>query len=96
MCQKESWGTHKSECMNLKKIAPRIVPDAARLMARLIVKLQKNGDEERDYYDKYSYRKFKDLMTRKWEKKLSNYKSNILELIIKILVPNSRLYRYKK
>ncbi|XP_058803474.1 histone-lysine N-methyltransferase SMYD3 isoform X2 [Phymastichus coffea] len=63
VCQKDSWSIHKSECMNLKKIAPRVVPDAARLMARLIVKLQKNGEDERDYYDKYLYRKFKDLMT---------------------------------
>lgn len=39
-CQKESWADHKSECSNLKRVAPRVVPDAARLMAKMIFKLK--------------------------------------------------------
>lgn len=39
-CQKESWADHKQECSNLRRISPRIVPDAARLLARIIFKLQ--------------------------------------------------------
>lgn len=64
-CQREAWSIHKSECGNLKRISPRILPDAARLMARIIVKLQKGGDHERAYYSENSFRKFKDLMSRK-------------------------------
>lgn len=39
-CQKAAWTDHKIECTCLKKVAPRIVPDAARLMARIIFKLK--------------------------------------------------------
>ncbi|KAJ8680868.1 hypothetical protein QAD02_016655 [Eretmocerus hayati] len=63
LCQKQSWVIHKSECMNLKRILPRVIPDAARLMARIVVKLEKGGAEEKEYYDKYCFRKFKDLMS---------------------------------
>ncbi|XP_014214307.1 histone-lysine N-methyltransferase SMYD3 [Copidosoma floridanum] len=62
-CQKESWKIHKAECANLKRILPRIVPDAARLLARIIIKLQQGGGEEKEYYSKNSYRRFKDLMS---------------------------------
>lgn len=39
-CQRESWTDHKQECNNLRRVSPRIVPDAARLLARIIFKLQ--------------------------------------------------------
>lgn len=57
---------HKSECANLKRVSPKIVPDAARLMARIIVKLNKGGADEIGYYTDNSFRKFKDLMSRRY------------------------------
>jgi SET and MYND domain-containing protein len=63
-CQKKSWNIHKFECANLKKILPKTLPDTTRLIARIIVKLQKGGGEEKEYYTKNLYRKFKDLMSR--------------------------------
>lgn len=66
--------------MNLKRILPRTIPDAARLMARIIIKLQKGGGDEKDYYSKNSYRTFKDLMSRKFWKLLLKCK-HILNFI---------------
>jgi len=43
----------------------KIVPDAARLMARIILKLNQGGADEVDYYTETTFRKFKDLMSRK-------------------------------
>lgn len=57
---------HKAECANLKRISPKIVPDAARLMARVIIKLNQGGADEVGYYTETKFRKFKDLMSRKW------------------------------
>ncbi|XP_012251505.2 histone-lysine N-methyltransferase SMYD3 isoform X2 [Athalia rosae] len=62
-CQRESWGVHKFECSNLKRISPRVIPDAARLMARIIVKLNKAGGDEKGYYTETNFRMFKDLMS---------------------------------
>lgn len=42
-----------------------MVPNVARLMARIIIKLNQGGDEEIGYYNETNYRKFKDLMSRK-------------------------------
>lgn len=67
MCQKESWSIHKIECRNLRRVAPRIIPDAARLLARLITILQNDGDAIRSYYTEGSFRMFKDLMSRKYD-----------------------------
>lgn len=41
------------------------MPDAARIMARIILKLNKGGDYEKGYYTDKLFRQFKDLMTRK-------------------------------
>ncbi|XP_011704687.1 PREDICTED: histone-lysine N-methyltransferase SMYD3 isoform X2 [Wasmannia auropunctata] len=62
-CQKESWPTHKAECARLKKVLPRVLPDAARLMARIILKLNQGGADEVGYYTENNSRKFKDLMS---------------------------------
>ncbi|XP_055700421.1 histone-lysine N-methyltransferase SMYD3 isoform X2 [Phlebotomus papatasi] len=62
-CQTEAWSLHKIECPFLKKISPRIVPDAARILARIILKLQKGGDLEKGYYTETCFRKFRDLMS---------------------------------
>lgn len=62
-CQKESWPIHKIECANLRRISPRVVPDAARLLARLIIKLRNGGDMQKGFYTPTKFRKFKDLMS---------------------------------
>lgn len=62
-CQKESWPIHKVECAHLKRISPKIVPDAARLMARIILKLNRSGANEVGYYTEKNFRRFKDLMS---------------------------------
>ncbi|XP_025270921.1 histone-lysine N-methyltransferase SMYD3 isoform X1 [Camponotus floridanus] len=62
-CQRESWSIHKLECANLKKISPKIMPDAARLMARIILKLNRGGADQVGYYTEKNFRKFKDLMS---------------------------------
>ncbi|KAL6260690.1 hypothetical protein P5V15_008213 [Pogonomyrmex californicus] len=62
-CQKESWPIHKAECPRLRKIFPREMPDAARLMARIILKLNQGGVNEMGYYTEKNFRKFKDLMS---------------------------------
>lgn len=64
-CQKEGWSVHKSECKGLKKIAPRILPDAARMLLRMVQKLKKNGNQVRSYYADMKFRMYKDLMSRK-------------------------------
>ncbi|KAL3280384.1 hypothetical protein HHI36_017871 [Cryptolaemus montrouzieri] len=63
VCQKEAWPVHKAECKSLKKVAPRIIPDAARMLARLIRKLNKNGNQVRSYYTEINFRMYKDLMS---------------------------------
>ncbi|RZC32557.1 histone-lysine N-methyltransferase SMYD3 [Asbolus verrucosus] len=63
VCQKDGWSVHKLECRNLKRIAPRILPDAARLLARLIKTLQKGGDLVKSYYLENCFRMYKDLMS---------------------------------
>ncbi|XP_066994320.2 histone-lysine N-methyltransferase SMYD3 [Anabrus simplex] len=62
-CQKQGWTEHKYECPYLRQIFPRILPDAARVMSKIILKLQKGGDQERGYYTSTNFRKFKDLMS---------------------------------
>ncbi|XP_011875678.1 PREDICTED: histone-lysine N-methyltransferase SMYD3 [Vollenhovia emeryi] len=62
-CQRESWRIHKAECAHLDKVSPRVLPDAARLMARIILKLNRGGADEAGYYTEKSFRKFKDLMS---------------------------------
>lgn len=65
MCQRDGWSVHKMECRNLRRVAPRILPDSARLLARLIFILKKGGDQVKSYYTEGSFRMFKDLMSRK-------------------------------
>ena len=60
----QSWIMHKSECNSLKKIGSRIVPDAARILSKIIIKLDSGGDLTKSYYTETSFRRFKDLMSR--------------------------------
>lgn len=63
-CQKDAWNDHKWECPAIKKIFPRVLPDSARMMARIINRLNKgNGHTVRGYYSPKSFRMWKDLMS---------------------------------
>lgn len=64
-CQTNAWKFHKLECVCLKRAAGKIVPDAARVIARIILKLNNGGDVEKGYYSDKFFRRFKDLMSRK-------------------------------
>ncbi|KAF2894223.1 hypothetical protein ILUMI_11948 [Ignelater luminosus] len=63
VCQKEGWPIHKLECNHLKRVMPRVVPDAARLLARLLKKLEKGGNTIKSFYAPNKFRMFKDLMS---------------------------------
>ncbi|XP_020291945.1 histone-lysine N-methyltransferase SMYD3 isoform X2 [Pseudomyrmex gracilis] len=96
-CQKESWSIHKTECKYLKKILPKILPDAARLMARIIFKLNQGGADEVGYYTETSFRKFKDLMShysdiKKDPKKLEHFTmlyGVLVQFLGESLMPNA-------
>ncbi|KAL0276279.1 UNVERIFIED_CONTAM: hypothetical protein PYX00_003885 [Menopon gallinae] len=62
-CQKKGWYFHKEECANIKRLEPQVIPDAVRMLARLIIKLQKGGAHERSFYTHSKFRVFKDLMS---------------------------------
>lgn len=64
-CQTNAWKIHKSECVCLKRATGKTVPDAARVIARIILKLNNGGDVEKGFYTDQFFRKFKDLMSRK-------------------------------
>ncbi|KAJ3664643.1 hypothetical protein Zmor_000196 [Zophobas morio] len=63
ICQKDGWSVHRFECRNLKRVSPRVLPDAARLLARLIQILRKGGDLVKSYYLENCFRMYKDLMS---------------------------------
>lgn len=62
-CQMQGWVLHKIECPFLKRIYPRTVPDAARMLCKLIIKLDKGGDIVRGYYTETCSRRFRDMMS---------------------------------
>ncbi|XP_075227931.1 SET and MYND domain containing, class 3 isoform X1 [Lycorma delicatula] len=79
-CQKAAWFDHKPECSNLRKIYPKIVPDSARLIGKIIFKLKRGGGQEREQYSKTGFRMFKDLMShysdiKKDEKRMDHFTS---------------------
>ncbi|XP_060526173.1 histone-lysine N-methyltransferase SMYD3-like isoform X2 [Cylas formicarius] len=62
-CQKEGWSLHRWECKNFKKISPKLLPDAARLLYRLHKILENGGSTKKSYYTEKDYRTYKDLMS---------------------------------
>lgn len=66
LCQKNGWSVHKQECQKLKCVAPRILPDAARMLYRLLKRLQNGGATVKGYYTEKQYRVWRDLMSRRW------------------------------
>ncbi|XP_026323711.1 histone-lysine N-methyltransferase ASHR1 [Hyposmocoma kahamanoa] len=64
ICQKEAWSDHKWECANLKRVSPKVIPDAARMLAKIINRLNRgDGNSYRAFYSATSFRMWKDLMS---------------------------------
>ncbi|XP_014667178.1 PREDICTED: histone-lysine N-methyltransferase SMYD3-like [Priapulus caudatus] len=64
-CQDNDWTDHRLECKALQKVAPNVPTDSARLMARVIWKLNRleMTAEETHYACNIPLRGFNDLMT---------------------------------
>ncbi|CAG0887334.1 unnamed protein product, partial [Cyprideis torosa] len=63
-CQVKAWKDHKVECPCLRRCQPKVPPNFARLMARILVKLQTGGGEQEEgIINKIRRRKFRDLMS---------------------------------
>ncbi|XP_055638073.1 histone-lysine N-methyltransferase SMYD3 [Toxorhynchites rutilus septentrionalis] len=93
-CQKEAWSDHQGECAKLKAIAPKVVPDAALMLSRIIRKLQKGGDFEKGYYTAKYYRRFGDLMShendiKEDEKRMEHFQS--LMVVLRSLVDEAAM-----
>lgn len=64
MCQRDAWSDHKWECANLKRVSPKIIPDAARMLAKIINRIQRSdGATYKAFYSPTSFRMWKDLMS---------------------------------
>jgi len=91
LCQRDAWAEHKYECLCMKKIAPRIIPDAARIMAKIIWKLQYGGYLEKFYYTRNGYRKFIDLMPHlndiKYDEKRMEHVESLFQVLKQYLAP---------
>ncbi|XP_014092807.2 histone-lysine N-methyltransferase SMYD3 [Bactrocera oleae] len=84
-CQMQSWVLHKIECPLLKRIYPRNVPDAARMLCKLIIKLDKGGDLVRGYYTETCSRRFRDMMSHYAEIKNDERRLEHLESLYGVL-----------
>ncbi|KOB70704.1 putative SET and MYND domain-containing protein 3-like protein, partial [Operophtera brumata] len=68
LCQKEAWGDHKWECANFKRVAPKVLPDGARMLSKIINRLARgDGHHVRAFYAANSSRSWKDLMSREYK-----------------------------
>lgn len=65
-CQSAGWAEHKHECPKLKLCGQAVdgVPDGLRMVAKLVIKIQNGGYQQRSFYAKTESRKFRDLMSR--------------------------------
>ncbi|XP_047538653.1 histone-lysine N-methyltransferase ASHR1 [Vanessa atalanta] len=64
VCQKDAWNDHKWECANLKRVSPKIIPDAARMLAKIINRMKRSdGSTYKAFYSPTSFRMWKDLMS---------------------------------
>ncbi|XP_045542323.1 histone-lysine N-methyltransferase SMYD3 [Papilio machaon] len=90
VCQKEAWSGHKWECSNLKRVAPKIIPDAARMLAKIVNRLSRgDGQSYRAYYTKTSFRMWKDLMSHypdlKQDKKRMDHFTSLCMVLFEFL-----------
>ncbi|CAH2068269.1 unnamed protein product, partial [Iphiclides podalirius] len=98
LCQKNAWNEHKWECANLKRVAPKIIPDGARMLAKIINRLGRgDGHSYRAYYSTMSFRMWKDLMShypdlKKDVKRMDHFTSLcvvLFEFLQDISLPNT-------
>jgi [histone H3]-lysine4/36 N-trimethyltransferase SMYD len=91
LCQRDAWAEHKYECLCMKKIAPRVLPDAARMMAKIIWKLQYGGYLQKFYYSRNGFRKFNDLMPHlddiKWDENRMEHLQSLHGVLKEYLAP---------
>lgn len=75
----------------MKKIAPRVIPDAARMMAKIIWKLQYGGYLQKFYYSRNGFRKFNDLMPHledlKYDEKRMEHLQSLHAVLKEYLAP---------
>ncbi|XP_050296379.1 histone-lysine N-methyltransferase SMYD3 [Anthonomus grandis grandis] len=84
-CQKQGWAVHKSECKYLKLIVPRVLPDAARMLFRLIKRLENGGGSYKGYYGEKNYRMWRDLMSHYAELKDDKRRMEHMESLYEVL-----------
>ncbi|XP_063547740.1 histone-lysine N-methyltransferase SMYD3 [Cydia strobilella] len=89
-CQRDAWNDHKWECANLKRVAPKVVPDAARMLAKIINRLSRgDGHSYRSFYSATGFRMWKDLMSHysdlKADKKRMDHFSSLCVLLFEFL-----------
>ncbi|KAI8429464.1 hypothetical protein MSG28_000100, partial [Choristoneura fumiferana] len=89
-CQKDAWNDHKWECANLKRVAPKVIPDAARMLAKIINRLARgDGHSHRAFYSATSFRMWKDLMSHysdlKADKKRMDHFSTLCVVLFEFL-----------
>ncbi|XP_041973756.1 histone-lysine N-methyltransferase SMYD3 isoform X2 [Aricia agestis] len=98
VCQIEAWNDHKWECVNIKRVSPKEVPDAARILAKIINRLKRgDGISYKAYYSPTSFRMWKDLMShysdiKKDKKKMDHFTSLcvvLYEFLKDISLPNT-------
>lgn len=90
-CQVNAWPVHKMECEYLKNVGNRNIPDSARMLSRIILKLTNGGAAEKSYYTKDQFRKFDDMMSHYDElkddsKRMEHLES--LEVVLKSILGN--------
>ncbi|XP_063392698.1 histone-lysine N-methyltransferase SMYD3 [Cydia fagiglandana] len=89
-CQRDAWNDHKWECANLKRVAPKVVPDAARMLAKIINRLSRgDGHSYRSFYSATGFRMWKDLMSHysdlKADKKRMDHFSSLCVVLFEFL-----------
>ncbi|XP_071442942.1 histone-lysine N-methyltransferase SMYD3 isoform X2 [Hetaerina americana] len=85
-CQTKAWKEHKEECMGMRRIKPHTLPDASRMMAKLIMKLKGGGDQEKNQITSTWSRRFKDLMSHYSDIKIDKTRMEHFESLCHILI----------
>ncbi|XP_061715999.1 histone-lysine N-methyltransferase SMYD3 [Cydia pomonella] len=89
-CQRDAWNDHKWECANLKRVTPKVLPDAARMLAKIINRLARgDGHSYRSFYSATGFRMWKDLMSHysdlKADKKRMDHFSSLCVVLFEFL-----------
>lgn len=84
-CQAAAWKMHRLECLRLKRVSPKVVPDTARLIAKIILKLQNAGDNMAEEISPNYSRKFKDLMNHYSDIKKDSKRHEHFESLVQVL-----------